>query len=239
MTPLLSLLRTLRFRLWALALRARLRRAGGRLVLQAPGGTPRFHALPHVEVERLGGDGGTLTLILGRDCKLGRDLVLEVWAGADNRLELGDRVTLESWCRVQLQGGAVVLGSDVHVRDLCLLKSKSALTVGERTVLSRGVNVHATTGVTIGARCGIGERTSIIDSDHTHDGSDGFALDAPLRTGPIELGDNVLVSANCVLLRGATVGPNAVVGAGAVVRGGEYPGRSLVAGSPAEVVREL
>jgi len=84
MTPLLSLVRTLRFRLWALALRARLRRAGGRLVLEAPGGTPRFHALPHVEVERLGGAGGTLTLILGRDCKLGRDLVLEVWAGADN-----------------------------------------------------------------------------------------------------------------------------------------------------------
>jgi acetyltransferase-like isoleucine patch superfamily enzyme len=93
--------------------------------------------------------------------------------------------------------------------------------------------------VAIGARCGIGERTSIIDSDHTHDGSDGFALDATLRTGPIALGDNVLVSANCVLLRGATLGANAVVGAGAVVRGGDYPGRSLVAGSPAEVVREL
>jgi acetyltransferase-like isoleucine patch superfamily enzyme len=239
MTSLLRLVRAVRFRLWALALRARLRRAGGRLVLDAPHGTPRFRTLPHVEVEPLGGLGGTLTLRLGRDCKLGRDLVLEVWAGADNRLALGDRATIEAWCRVQLQGGSVDLGPDVQVRDMCLLKSKSSLTVGERTVLSRAVNVHATAGVAVGARCAIGERTSIIDSDHSHDGADGFALDAPLKVAPIVIGSNVVVSANCVLLRGATLGSNAMVGAGAVVRAGAYPGSVLLAGSPAEPVREL
>jgi acetyltransferase-like isoleucine patch superfamily enzyme len=239
MTPLLRLARAARFRLWALVLRARLRRLGARLVLQAPDGPPRYRTLPHAELLPLGGPGGTLTLVLGTDCQLGRDLVLEVWTGADNRLALGDRTTFESWCRVQLQGGSVDLGSDIHVRDLCLLKSKSSLTVGDRTVLSRAVNVHATAGVAIGPRCAIGERVSIIDSDHTHDGADGFALDAPLKTAPIVLGPNVLVSANCVVLRGATLGANALVGANAVVRAGEYPESVLLAGSPAEPVREL
>ncbi len=155
-----------RFAVWQRYVGARLGRLGVTVRWEVAA-TPRCWTLPHLEPV-LGGNGpGTLTVRLGRDVKLGRELVLEVWTGHENRLEVGDRSTFEAFCRVQLQGGTIVLGDEVHVRDLVLLKTKSVLTVGEGTVLSRGVHVHATAGVTIGAHNAIGERTSFIDSDHT------------------------------------------------------------------------
>src|SRR3954469_9459650 len=238
---MLVLVRAARFALWCLALRLRLRRHGVRLVLDVAA-PPRFRTLPHVEVRSPAADaprGGTLTLRLGRAVQLGRDLVLEVGAGGDAALAVGDGAIFESFCRVQLDGGRVVLGPHVHVRDLCLLKSKSALEVGARTVLSRAVNVHATAGVTIGEHGAIGERSSLIDSDHAADGSAVPVLEQPLRVAPIVLGRNVMLGANAVVLRGARIGDNAVVAANAVVTAGEHPGGWVLAGAPAEPRRAL
>ena len=201
-------------------------------------GTPSGWTLPRLEPV-IGPPGpGRLTIRLGRDVKLGRELILEVWTGTENVLEVGDRSTFEAFCRVQLQGGAIRLANDVHVRDLVLLKTKATLDVGEWTVLSRGVHLHATIGVDIGAHGAIGERSSFIDSDHTVGGSEPV-LRRPLKAEPIVLGRNVAVSANCVLLRGTRVGENAVIAAGAVVNGGDYPAGWLIAGLPARALRAL
>ncbi len=227
-----------RFTLWQRLVSARLARLGVTVTwdVAAP---PRFWTLPRLEpvVEHPG--PGSLTIRLGRGVKLGRELVLEVWTGCENLLEIGERTTFEAWCRVQLQGGSIRLENDVHVRDLVLLKTKSTLEVGEWTVLSRGVHVHATGGVTIGAHGAIGERTSFIDSDHTVADTDAPVLQRPLKVAPIVLGRNVAVSANCVLLRGTRIGDNAVVAAGAVVNGGEFPGGWIIGGLPARALREL
>ncbi len=200
--------------------------------------TPSCWTLPRLEPV-IGPPGpGRLTVRLGRDVKLGRELILEVWTGTDNLLEVGDRSTFEAFCRVQLQGGTIRLANDVHVRDLVLLKTKSVLEVGEWTVLSRGVHLHAAIGVRIGAHGAIGERSSFIDSDHTVGGPEPV-LRRPLKAEPIVLGRNVAVSANCVLLRGTRVGENAVIAAGAVLNGGEFPAGWLIAGLPARALRAL
>jgi len=238
LTRLAQTLAAARFALWRHAVSARLGRLGVRVrwEVESP---PRFWTLPRLEPV-IGVSGpGSLTVRLGRDVKLGRELVLEVWTGAENVLEIGDRTTFEAFCRVQLQGGTVRLANDVHVRDLVLLKAKALLDVGEWTVLSRGVHVHATAGVTIGAHGAIGERTSFIDSDHTVGDHPEPVLRRPIKVDPIVLGRNVAVSANCVLLRGTRIGENAVVGAGAVVNGGEYPGDWLIGGLPARALRAL
>lgn len=58
-------------------------------------------------------------------------------------------------------------------------------------------------------------------------------------SAPIVLGDDVWIGANVVVLKGARVGTGCIIAAGAVVPGGEYPPRSLIAGNPARVLREL
>lgn len=229
-----------RFRAWVRRLDWALRRAGGRLELDAPHGA-HFYALPVIEVLPLGGGPGTLSLRLDRDVKLGRLLTLEVWAGARSVLELGDRTTFQTACRLQLHGGRIALGEDVQARDFVQLKAKEGgtLTVGARTVLSRDAVLHATHRIELGAHVGLGERASLIDSDHMIDGSDEPFLDRPLRTAPIVLGRNCAVGAGCVFLRGARVGANAAVAAGSVVRAGELEGGWLHAGNPAGPVRAL
>jgi acetyltransferase-like isoleucine patch superfamily enzyme len=231
--------RRARFNLWVGVLRARLRRQGVRLSVQTAPGL-RFQHLPHLELDPFGATpGGTLTLRFGRDVRLGRGLTLDVRTGGDNVLELGDRVVFQSWARVQLHGGSIRLDQDVHVRDLVQLKTKSAIDIGARTVLSRDVVIHATAGVTVGEDCGIGERTSLIDSDHTLDGRGGPYLEAPLRAEPIVLGRGVAIGANCVLLRGTRMGDGSALAAGAVVNGLEVEPGWLAGGLPARALRAL
>jgi maltose O-acetyltransferase len=111
--------------------------------------------------------------------------------------------------------------------------------VGERTIVSAGVIVHADERVRIGAHVGVGERTSLIDSDHDVDGSGRSVWEAPVVSAPIEVGDGVLIGANAVVLRGSRIGAGAVLGAGSVLVGEEQPPGWLWAGTPARAVRSL
>lgn len=236
--PILAAWRRARLAAWALLVRARLRRQGMRVDL-AIGPRVRYASLPHVELDPESGRGGSLTVRIGSDVRLGRDLTIDVRAGADSALEIGAGTIVQSWCRLQLHGGVLRLGEHVHVRDLVQLKTKSTLEVGDRAVLSRDVIVHATAGVRIGDDCGIGERTSIIDSDHELDGTGLAYLRRPLAVDPIEIGRGVAVGANCVVLRGARAGDGAALAAGAVLTRGELPAGHLAAGTPARVLRDL
>ena len=230
--------RRARLRAWVARTEREVRRAGGTLRLEAPHPV-FFDGAPHVRAVPDGGAGGTWTLRLGRNVSLGRELSIDLDAGADNLLEIGDGTGFGFGGRLQLRGGASRSRPSTQGRDGVVLKSAGALEIGEWAVLSHGTMVHCTEAVTVGERVGIGERVSLIDSDHGADGSDVFYLDQPLRTAPVTLGRNVLVSANAVILRGSTVGPNAVVAAGAVLTGGRYPAGWIIAGVPARPLTSL
>ena len=237
-TPLNALRHRARFVLWTAWLRLQLRRRGVRLAIHAPHGA-RIESWPNLRVEPLGDAGGTLVLRIGRGVSLGRALQLDVWGRGTNRLELGDGVRFLHGARVQLRGGSVSLGAHTHVRDGAVLKSDGDLSVGAEVIISFGDVIACSERVEIGDLCGLGERVTITDSDHTHDGSAVHYLRQPLRIAPVRLGRNVLVSANAVVLRGATIGDNAVVAAGAVVGAGEHMGGWLHAGTPAKAVKNL
>jgi acetyltransferase-like isoleucine patch superfamily enzyme len=237
-TPLNALRHRARFAVWTAWLRLQLRRRGARLLLDAPHGA-RIEGWPHVDVQARGSGEAILTLRIGRGVSLGRALHLDMWAAGTNRLELGDGVTFLHGVRIQLRGGSVALGAHTHVRDGAVLKSEGELRVGEAVLISFADVLACTERIAIGDRCGLGERVSITDSDHTHDGSDSHWQRQPLRVTPVRLGRNVLVSANAVVLRGTLIGDNAVVGAGAVVAGGEHPGGWLYTGVPAKPAKRL
>ena len=232
---LLTVQRTLRFRLWAAVTGVRMRRLGGRLVL-ATEGAPRCLGLPAVE---LGPTCGTLTLRIGRDVRIGRDLVLDLTSGRDGVVEIGDRCVFQNGVRLQPWGGAIRLSPAVQVRDRCELKSSGELTLGERAICGRTTTLHCEERVALGAKVGLAERVTIIDSDHGFDGSDTFFMEQPLRSTPVVLGDNVFVATNGVVLRGSTIGASSVVAAGAVVTGGEFPEAHVIGGVPARALKPL
>jgi acetyltransferase-like isoleucine patch superfamily enzyme len=229
-----------RFELWARRLDAALRRAGGRLALDAPHGA-HFYELPRIEVHPYGGRAGTLTLRLGRHVRLGRGLILDVWAATDNVLELGDGATFRAGTRVQLHAGSVRVGSHTTIRDYCFLDASrdGEILIGSDVEIGQQVAIHAVERVRLGDRVAAGERVSIFDSDHRHDGSDVKAPDQAIAVTPVEVGSNTFLGAGALVLRGVTIGANGMVAAASLVRAGDYEGGFLYAGSPLRAVRPL
>ena len=148
---------------------------------------------------------------------------------------------------------AVVLGDHVSCYSGCsfALGPQGLCTVGDFTLLN-GALIMAEERITIGSYCLISWNVGIADSDfHPLDPAarriDARAL-APylsnrperprLQTRPVTIRDNVWIGMQAVILKGVEIGENSVVAAGAVVTKSVLP-NVVVAGNPAQVVREL
>lgn len=227
--------RTVRFRIWAETTRFRLKRHGGDFVLELAG-TPRCQTMPRLESNDV---GASLTLKLGKDVRIGRDMVIELRAGKSGTIEFGDRVTVQNNVRLQPWGGAIRLADDCQLRDGGEFQSLGELTMGWKVLIGRHVHVHCDERVTFGAQAGVAEHSTVIDSDHDADGSDTWFMDRPINTAPVEIGANTMISANSFVTKGTKIGRNCQTGAGAIIVGGEYPDGSLIVGAPARVLRPL
>lgn len=58
-------------------------------------------------------------------------------------------------------------------------------------------------------------------------------------SAPISIGSDVWIGANATILKGAHIGDGCVVATGSVVVAGIYPAKSIIAGNPARVTKQL
>jgi acetyltransferase-like isoleucine patch superfamily enzyme len=104
-------------------------------------------------------------------------------------------------------------------------------------ILSARIRIEAGNHVRIGANARI--------YDHDYHSLDYLARrDARqdqlgVKSQPVIIGNDVLIGANTIILKGVKIGDRAIIGAGAVVSLKEIPPDSLVAGNPARVIRRL
>ena len=101
------------------------------------------------------------------------------------------------------------------------------------TSISAVSRVEIEEGVAIARGCYI--------SDHSHgfDDPDAHIRDQPIeRVAPVLIRRGAWLGQNCVVLPGVTIGRGSVIGANSVVRE-DVPDRSVAAGVPARVLREL
>jgi len=227
-----------RFLAWVERLRFELARQGGRLRVEAPHGV-RFDRSPQVKVFPDGTGSGTTTLRFGRDVRFGRDTTLELWSRGDNLLEIGDTGRLMNSVRLILRSGRISIGRRCDLRDGVWLKSDGDLVIGDDVPIAQHSSVHCAKRIEFEDLVGLAERVSVLDSDHTVDGSDTHFRDQPVRISPVRLQRNTFIAAGAVILRGVEVGANSVVAANTVVREGPYPPGSVLAGNPARLVKTL
>jgi acetyltransferase-like isoleucine patch superfamily enzyme len=114
--------------------------------------------------------------------------------------------------------------------------SDGFLEIGAGTFINYGCSIAASKQVVIGPNCNIGTYVIIMDNDFHH-------LQPELRqerppSAPIILEENVWLGARVIVLRGVTIGKGSVIGAGSVVNK-DVPPRTLAAGVPAKIIREL
>ncbi len=140
--------------------------------------------------------------------------------------------------RLVLSGPGEVLFGD----DVCLMgrvtpwthSPEARIVVGDRTMMD-GVRLGCAQEIRIGADCIIAE-CRITDTDfHSTHVNRRTDPDAPIRTAPVIVEDNVWISLEVGLLPGSWIGRNSAVGYGSVcVR--RYPENSILFGNPAKVV---
>jgi acetyltransferase-like isoleucine patch superfamily enzyme len=103
-----------------------------------------------------------------------------------------------------------------------------------------GVVISSRSHVQIGKCVNLGGNVRIFDHDfHALDfekrrlpfkGQEPF-----VQTSPIQIGDDVFVGANAMILKGVNIGPRTIVAGGAVVFRGDYPADAILAGNPATI----
>lgn len=133
----------------------------------------------------------------------------------------------------------VALGRNVYVGHYSILKGyyKNRLEIGDETWIGQQCFFHAAGGLTIGRSVGIGPGVKILTSQHAEAPRSQAIFDAPLELKPVRIEDGADIGVGAIILPGVTVGRGAQVGAGAVVTR-DVPAYTVVAGSPARVIRE-
>jgi acetyltransferase-like isoleucine patch superfamily enzyme len=236
--PLRAWLGNVRFQLWTKKLDLELRRKGGRLILDAPHGA-RLADFPRIRALHDGSGDATFTLRLGKDVSFGKDMTFEVWAGGTSVLEIGDHGMFNGSSLLQLHAGKILMADHAQIREWVILKSSGELVLESRALISYWTSVHCAERVELAALVGIGERVTIVDSDHTLDGTDEHFLERPVKITPVRVGKNTFVGSGSLITRGARTGCNSAVAGGSVVLAGDYPDGWLLAGIPAKPFKPL
>jgi maltose O-acetyltransferase len=129
-------------------------------------------------------------------------------------------------------------GKKVTVWDHVHIENPERLEMGDHVSINRYSILHAGGGIAMGNHVLVGPRVTIYSQNHRFD-TPGITIDKQgYDFRPVNIGSNVWLSANVIVLPGVTIGDNTVVGAGSVVTQ-DIEGGWLALGNPARPVRRL
>lgn len=140
---------------------------------------------------------------------------------------LESRVLVSSGATLCLHGGTISYGCDIE------LFKDASLTIGENALMNIGATIICANKITLGDGVTLGRNVTIRD---THGGH--FINRSDFKTtAPIEIGDHVWLCDDVIVMPGVKIGAGSVVAARSLVTK-DVPPNTLVAGSPAQVIRQ-
>ncbi len=109
----------------------------------------------------------------------------------------------------------------------------TALIISAGTEVLAHARLDCTGGIRIGMGSHIGRDCAIYTHRHAVQRRDVPVLEAPIDIAPVEIGDDVMIYSDVVVLSGITIGDGAVVAVRSVVTADVAP-YAIVAGTPAK-----
>ncbi len=165
-------------------------------------------------------------------------LVRARWSFLGKGVDLGPRARVTGRRPRVRNSGRMAIGPHVriHGRQFPVSLTTGAsgrLAIGHRVMINQGTTIHAEESVTIADDVLLSDLVAIYDTDfHAVDET------AKVRVLPVRIDKNAWVGRSAMILPGVHIGEHAVVAAGAVVTK-DVPERTVVAGNPARVIREV
>lgn len=177
------------------------------------------------------------------------------WLLRRMKIKNGERTIIRGHIEIKVEKDAEVsIGDDffytsgMGINPLCANKegaicaeSDSYIFIGDRCHCSSTV-IWSSKGITIGNDVSIGADTIIIDSDeHSLNYIDRRDVIQDMNQKvcrEVHIGNDVLIGARCIILKGVTIGDRTVIGAGSVVTK-DIPADCIAAGNPAKIIKYL
>jgi acetyltransferase-like isoleucine patch superfamily enzyme len=119
----------------------------------------------------------------------------------------------------------------VHFTSRVLYSKNIKVGINSAPGLSNGCYIQGKNGIYIGNNLRMGPGVGLISANHNPDNYDQW-----LKVKPIEIGDNVWIGMNAIILPGITIGHNVIIGANSVVNK-NIPSNTINAGNPAVLIR--
>lgn len=145
--------------------------------------------------------------------------------------------TLKIYGEIYLINPNIELGKNVVLYPNIMFFGDGKIIIEDNVSIGMGTIIYSSKkgGVHIGKNTQIAAQCYIIDMDH------GIRKNSIIRTqentvGKIEIGDDVWIAANSVVLKGSNIKDGAIIGANSLVKG-IIPPYAIAVGSPAKVIK--
>ena len=170
----------------------------------------------HVEI----GDNtsiGFISVVRAKSIKIGRYVKIGSFTMIDT-----EKIDIDDDARINEQ---VIIGG--------IKNPESYLKLGKRTIIMEYSFINPTKPIIIGDDTGIGGHCLLFTHGSWLSELDGF----PVTFAPITLGKNVWLPWRVFIMPGVEIGDNVVIGANSLVTK-SFPSNCLIAGSPAQIIKE-
>jgi len=126
-----------------------------------------------------------------------------------------------------------------HPCILSTLSSDAEIIIGDEVGMS-GVSICAMKKICVGNKTLIGANVKIMDTDFHPIASTNRLYEKISMSdcAEVNIGSNVFIGANSLILKGVKIGDNSVIGAGSIVIK-SIPENVIAAGNPCKIIRSL
>lgn len=151
---------------------------------------------------------------------------------------LGPGYTIQPILKGVILGNNVVVGRNAWF-DISRELKGAQIIIGDGTSIGRNVVMSSCKKISIGKKCLISYNVSFLDHEHQMFDINYSPCDGGVTKGrEIAVDDNCFIGAHSFIMKGVSLGKHCVVGANSVVNK-SFPDYSVVAGSPAKLIRKL
>lgn len=135
-----------------------------------------------------------------------------------SKLYIGINYSYPVPCVLDIYNGELSVDGVVNLNRGCKIRvyNGGILSIGNNSYVNEGTKIYCAKEIIIGSNCAISFDTKILDTDTHFIFRDGKLLN---EDQSVNIGNNVWIGTNTIVLKGTTIENNVIVGASSLVKG--------------------